>query len=142
MVNVDTLYFAAPTPQPVEQTAIVTSATSEPLVIDSVNAFSVRNHYRISGTSRPLPTTLMPGESLEVRVTFDRPDAGTTSGTLRIYSNDVRTSVRTVRLVGTVGATSVEDEIDLRNVIESGVVPNPVTADGEIIVNESDDRDP
>lgn len=134
-VNADTLYFSTPTPQPVERTSIITSGTSEPLVIDSVNTFSVRNHYRIAGTSRPLPTTLMPGESLEVRVTFDRPDNGTTSGSLRIYNNDERASVRTVRLVGTVGATSVDEASPLAFALEAGVVPNPITADGEIIMN-------
>jgi hypothetical protein len=104
-------------------------------VIDSVNAFSVRGHYRISGTSRPLPTTLKKGETLEVRVTFDRPDNGTTQGSMRVYSNDERSLTTTVRLVGTVGATSVEDDRPIDRALEAMIVPNPVTSDGEITVN-------
>ncbi len=134
-VNVDTLYFNTPTPQPVERTAVVTSTTDAPLVIDSVNTFSVRGHYRISGTSRPLPTTLNKGETLEVKVTFDRPDNGTTQGSLRVYSNDERSLTTTVRLVGTVGATSVEDDRPIDRALEAMIMPNPITTDGEITVN-------
>lgn len=134
-VNVDTLYFTTPTPQLVERTAIVTSVNDAPLEIDSVNTFSVRGHYRISGTSRPLPTKLQKGETLEVKVIFDRPDNGTTQGSLRIYSNDERATTKTVRLVGTVGATSVDDERAIDRVLEAVVIPNPITADGEIVVN-------
>ncbi len=131
----DTLRFVTPNVEPVERTVAITANSSAPLVIDSVNVFSIRDHFFITDVSTELPTTLNEGDTIYATVSFDRPDAGSSSGTMRIYSNDERMNVKPIRLLGTSGVSSVDELSDLHHTFELGVVPNPVTSDGQIMVN-------
>ncbi len=96
--------------------------------MDSIAIFSVRKHFSVVSTSIPLPTTLAKSDSIVVTMAFERPDAGLTSGSLRVYSNDERQSAKQVRLVGTVLTTDVEDEVlEPSSVLVLDVVPHPVS---------------
>lgn len=130
--NVDSLLFQLALPGKIEQQCIVRSLTSAPLRIDSVTAFSARKHFNVVTASMALPALLHPGDSMVVIVAFERADAGTTSGTLRIFSNDERTPTRQVRLIGTVGVTGVDDAVDPNSVVALQVLPHPVT-EGAIV---------
>jgi len=130
----DTLRFTTPNIEPVFQTLTITSVTDAPLVVDSVNVFSVRNHFFVTDVSQPLPITLQKGESIDVTVKFDRSDAGSSAGTLRVYSNDERNTVKAVRLLGVSGVSSV-DEQHIEHLVQIGVVPNPVSADGDVVID-------
>jgi len=132
--NLDTLRFSTPTPTRVEQTLRVTATTAAQLVIDSVVAFSARNHFSVVSTSRPLPATLTSGDTMDIVVAFERDDAGTTYGTLRIHSNDERNAPAVVRLVGTVGVTSVNTDDADANLPVITVQPNPSIGTADLVV--------
>ncbi len=134
-VSTDTLKFETPTPVRVERTFVVRAANDAGLRVDSIGIFSVRKHFSVATTSKTLPTTLSPGDSLVVTMAFERPDAGTTSGSARVYCNDERNPARLVRLVGTAGTTSVMEEEDLASAVTVNVVPNPVMDNGTIRLN-------
>jgi hypothetical protein len=126
-VSADTITFESPTPAKVERRLVIRAANNAGLRVDSVSAFSVRKHFSVVSTSVPLPASIEQGDSIVVIVAFERPDAGTTSGSLRIFSNDERNAARQIRLLGTVGTTSVdEQELDLSTALSVAVVPNPV----------------
>ncbi|MBU3700368.1 MAG: hypothetical protein FGM33_10245 [Candidatus Kapabacteria bacterium] len=126
-VSTDTVTFETPTPAKVERRLVIRAANKAGLRVDSLSAFSVRKHFSVVSTSLPLPANIEQGDSLVVILAFERPDAGTTSGSLRIFSNDERNAGRQVRLLGTVGTTSVEEqESDLSTALSVAVVPNPV----------------
>ncbi|MBU3700011.1 MAG: hypothetical protein FGM33_08395 [Candidatus Kapabacteria bacterium] len=126
-VSTDTVTFETPTPTKVERRLVIRAANKAGLRVDSLSAFSVRKHFSVVSTSLPLPANIEQGDSLVVILAFERPDAGTTSGSLRIFSNDERNAGRQVRLLGTVGTTSVEEqEPDLSTALSVAVVPNPV----------------
>lgn len=138
-VSADTLFFLTLPNVKAEKTFAITSVTSAPLRIDSVIAFSLRNHFTIENTSMALPATLLPGDTLYVTVGFLRTDLGATLGNVRIFSNDERSSLSLVRLVGNAVVTDVEE----RGVYpligaEIGVVPNPVVSSGEVILEVAD----
>ncbi len=131
--SADSLFFLTLPNVKAEQTFAITSATSAPLRIDSVIAFSIRGYFTIENTTMTLPATLRQGDTLFVTVGFLRPDLGVTSGTVRIFSNDEKSPLRLVRLVGNAVVTDVEEHETYPWIsAEIGVVPNPVTADGEI----------
>lgn len=123
--------LAAPTRE--ERSFVIRSTTDAPLRVDSLAIFSVRKHFSVVSTSAPLPAVLAKGDSIVVVLAFDRPDAGTTSGSIRVYSNDERQSAKQVRLIGTVGATSVDDNvIDPTSAFVVDVVPHPVADKGTV----------
>lgn len=122
-VNADTVYFNAPTPRPVEQSVWVTPVNDAPLLVDSINIVSVKNYFTIKSVSRSLPTTLQYGDSIQVTVVFDRSDVGASSATLRVYSNDERTPVKTIRCIGNNGATGVADLTE--GSVSVCIVPQP-----------------
>jgi len=134
--SADTLYFETAEIKPVERTVAITAATDAPLLIDSVNAFSIRGHFAVTNTSRTLPATLNQGDTLYVTVEYNRPEIGSSSGTLRVYNNDERNGTKTIRLLGTTGATHVDNDQSVSGMFaEVGVVPNPVSShDGTIVV--------
>jgi hypothetical protein len=135
--DADTLYFIAASPIPVERTLTISSTTSAPLTIDSVSVFALSGHYSVKSTSRPLPATLAQGETMTVVVVYNRPDVGKSNGTLRLYSNDERDPLRLIRLVGEITTTSVDEE-SMSDVMEVGVIPNPVTSHADIVVSMID----
>jgi hypothetical protein len=94
--------------------------------------FSVRKHFSIVSTSKQLPVTLEQGDSIVVTLAFDRPDAGLTSGSIRVYCNDERNLARQVRLIGTVGTTSVHDETEISSILACDIVPHPVADQGTL----------
>jgi len=137
--NVDTVFFITSPTNKVIETVVIRSLTDVDVHIDSINAFSIRNHFSVESISKTMPTTLAKGDSIVVEVGFLRSDAGTTTGNLRIYNNDERASVKSVRLVGEaivlgVGESNASDVAG----VEVGVVPNPYTSTGKIIVNTLD----
>lgn len=134
-VSTDTLKFETPTPVRVERTFVVRAANETGLRVDSIGIFSVRKHFSVVSTSKTLPATVMPGDSLVVTMAFERPDAGTTSGSARVYSNDERNPARLIRLSGTAGTTSVREEEELSSAVSISVVPNPVMDNGTIRLN-------
>ncbi len=126
--NTDSLIWSLPAPTRELRTLVVRSASSAPLRIDSVSIFSVRKHFFVESTSTPLPATLGPNDSLVVVVAFERPDAGSTSGSLRVFSNDERNSSLVVRLLGVVGTTSVAEAVENTLPIAADVVPQPAAS--------------
>ena len=136
LVNTDTVRFETPSPSRVERTFVVRAANNAGLRVDSIGIFSVRKHFSVVSTSIPLPASIEQGDSLVVTLAFDRPDAGTTSGSARIYCNDERNVARLVRLVGVAGtSTSVDEEEDLTSAVAVTVVPNPVMDNGVVRLN-------
>ncbi len=135
--SADTLYFNTPVPAKVLSTIAITSANSETVRVDSVNVFSTRGHFSVQSSSKPWPFTLRGTDTVFVTVAFDRPDDGTTSGTLRVYSNDVRSPVKFVKLLGTVGTTGVEEfpTPALTDLITLNVIPNPISLEGNVELN-------
>lgn len=136
-VSADTMFFNAPSPMPVERVLAITAGSDAPLVIDTVNIVSVKNYFTIKSISKTFPATLAKGDTLFATIVFDRPDAGQASATVRIYSNDERTPVKTVRCLGNNGATDVS-ESQLGGIAQIEVVPHPVTSDGYIKLNVYD----
>lgn len=137
VATADTLRFGpVPANTTVEREMRITPQNSEGLHIDSINIASVRNHFDIVSVTPALRNVdLAFGDTMTIKVSFMRPDDGTTSGSLRIYSNDQRLPVKSVRLVGTAGdPTSVAGDDIVRMHAEVGVVPNPVIGTGEAIV--------
>ena len=125
--NTDSVRWQLPSPTREERSFVIRAANDVPLRVDSLTIFSVRKHFFLVSTSKQLPTTLQPGDSIVVTLAFERPDAGTTSGSIRVYSNDERNSAKQVRLVGVVGTTDVNEEvIDPSMVVVGDVVPHPV----------------
>ena len=109
------------------------AANEAGLRVDSIGVFSVRRHFTVSSTSKTLPAALEPGDSLVVTIAFERPDAGVTSGSARVFCNDERNTARQIRLLGTVGSTSsVDEEQDLTSALSIAVIPNPVIDRGTI----------
>ena len=131
-VSTDTVKFELASPGRLEKSFVVRAGSSAPLRIDSVAIFSVRKHFSVVSTSVPLPATLQQGDSIVVTLAFERPDAGLTSGSIRVYCNDERNLARQVRLIGTVGTTSVNDDTDVSSVLACDVVPHPVTEHGTL----------
>lgn len=133
LVSTDTVKFETPTPAKVERTFVVRAANEAGLRVDSIGVFSVRRHFTVSSTSKTLPAALEPGDSLVVTIAFERPDAGVTSGSARVFCNDERNTARQIRLLGTVGSTSsVDEEQDLTSALSIAVIPNPVIDRGTI----------
>ena len=130
LVSADTVKFQLASPGRMEKSFVVRSGSAAPLRVDSLAIFSVRKHFSVVSTSVSLPATIQQGDSIVVTVAFERPDAGLTSGSMRVYCNDERNSARQVRLVGTVGTTSVNDEADVSSVLACDIVPHPVTDQG------------
>ncbi len=137
-VSTDTLYFNTATPQPLERSFSITTANSQPLIVDSINIISFRNYFSIVSIDRSLPDTLLAGDTIHVTVRFDREDVGTASATIRVYSNDVRTPVAIVRAIGNTGATHVDDMFDLHHYAQMAIVPNPVTSQGIVSLQRFD----
>jgi hypothetical protein len=133
LVSTDTVKFDLAAPGKIQNSFVVRSGSSAPLRVDSLAIFSVRKHFTVVSTSTPLPATLEQGDSIVVTVEFERPDAGLTSGSMRVYCNDERNAARQVRLVGRVGTTSV-DESDVSSVLACDIVPHPVTDHGTLRV--------
>lgn len=127
ITSTDSLFWSLPSPGREEKTLVIRAANSAGLRVDSVSAFSVRRHFSVVSTSVPLPVTLAEGDSVVVTVAFDRPDAGTTSGSLRVFCNDERNAAKQVRLVGTVLVTGVDDTFEPSMAVVMDVVPQPVT---------------
>lgn len=125
--NTDSVRWQLPSPTREERSFVIRAANDVPLRVDSLTIFSVRKHFFLVSTSKQLPTTLQAGDSIVVTLAFERPDAGTTSGSIRVYTNDERNSAKQVRLVGVVGTTDVNEEIvDPSMVVVGDVVPHPV----------------
>jgi hypothetical protein len=125
--STDSVRWELPSPSRAERTFVVRAGNDVPLRVDSLTIFSVRKHFFLVSTSQQLPVTLQAGDSLVVTLAFERPDAGTTSGSIRVYTNDERNSAKQVRLVGVVGTTDVNEEIvDPSMVVVGDVVPHPV----------------
>lgn len=135
--NVDTLYFNAPSPQLIDRELVITPATSAPLRIDSINIRDTRDYYSIVSTSANLPVVLNATDSLRVVVRFNRPDAGTSTGSARVYSNDERMPIKIVRLIGNTAATSVDDH-GLNNLsVPMYVFPNPAGAGSRLTLTST-----
>ncbi|MBK6419974.1 MAG: hypothetical protein IPF79_12395 [Ignavibacteria bacterium] len=131
--STDSVKWQLAAPAREEKSFVIRSMTDAPLRVDSLAIFSVRKHFFLVSTSVALPATLAKGDSIVVILAFERPDAGTTSGSIRVYSNDERQSAKQVRLVGTVGTTSVDDNvIDPTSVFVLDVVPHPVADHGTV----------
>ncbi|MCX6140839.1 MAG: peptide-N-glycosidase F-related protein [Candidatus Kapabacteria bacterium] len=131
--NVDSVKWELPAPGREEKTFVIRSVTDSPLRVDSLGIFSVKKHFSVVSTSKPLPATLAKGDSITVTLAFARPDAGNTSGSIRVYCNDERQSAKQVRLLGSVLTTGVEDEsIEPSSVVVFDVVPHPVTDAGTV----------
>ena len=125
--NTDSVRWELPAPGRAERTFVIRAANDVPLRVDSLSIFSVRKHFFVVSTSQQLPTTLQPGDSIVVTLAFERPDVGTSSGSIRVHTNDERNSAKQVRLVGVVGTTNVNDDvIDPSMVVIGDVVPHPV----------------
>ena len=126
--NTDSVKWELSAPGRQEKTFVIRSISDAPLKVDSIAIFTVRKHFSVVSTSIPLPTTLAKSDSIVVTMAFERPDAGTTSGSLRVYSNDERQSAKQVRLLGVVLATDVEEEaIEPSSVFVLDVLPHPVS---------------
>ncbi|MFN4985039.1 MAG: peptide-N-glycosidase F-related protein [Ignavibacteria bacterium] len=132
LVNTDTVKFELASPGRLERTFVVRSGSTAPLRVDSMAIFSVRKHFSLISTSVPLPVTLEQGDSIMVTLAFERPDAGLTSGSIRVYCNDERNLARQVRLIGTVGTTGVDDETEISAILASDIVPHPVADQGTL----------
>jgi hypothetical protein len=130
--STDSLAWSLPAPGREEKTLVIRAANSAGLRVDSVSAFSVRRHFSVTSTSIPLPATLAQGDSLVVTIAFERPDAGTTSGSLRVFCNDERNPAKQVRLVGTVLVTGVDDAFEPTMAVVMDVVPQPVMESAEV----------
>lgn len=132
LVSTDTVRFQLAAPGKIENSFVIRSGSSAPLRVDSMAIFSVRKHFAIVSTSMALPATLQHGDSIVVIVAFERPDAGLTSGSIRVYCNDERNLAKQVRLLGNVGTTSVHDDLDVSTVLACDVVPHPITDNGTL----------
>ena len=131
-VSTDTVRFQLASPGRIENSFVIRSGSAAPLRVDSLGIFSVRKHFSVISTSVPLPVTIQQGDSIVVTLAFERPDAGLTSGSIRVYCNDERNAARQVRLIGNVGTTSVDDELDVSSILACDVVPHPVADNGTL----------
>jgi len=131
--STDSIKFELPAPGRQEKTFVIRSSTAAPLRVDSLAIFSVRKHFSVVSSSVPLPAILGPTDSIIVTMAFERPDAGTTSGSVRVYSNDERSSAKQIRLIGTVLVTGVDDGfIEPSMVVVLDVVPHPIADAGTV----------
>lgn len=139
--STDTLNFGQTAPGgKVTRTLRVTPANSMGLRIKSLIASSLKNYFAITRFSRDTAggVTLAFGDTLDIDVEFSSADAGRRTGTLRIESNDMRMPTKTVRLVGeATNASSVHDMVPTE-VVDVAVVPNPITTEGEAVVELAD----
>lgn len=126
VTSTDSLRWELPSPSRTEKTFVIRAANSVPLRVDSVSIFSVRKHFFIVSTSPKIPAVIEPGDSIVVTLAFERPDAGTSSGSIRVFTNDERNSAKQIRLVGVVGTTDVDDVIEPSMVVVGDVIPHPV----------------
>ncbi len=138
--NTDTLVFNYPTLEQSTRQLLITPANPAGLHIDSISVFHIRKYFTIVSTSRPLPLDLAHGDTIAVTVAFLRDALGTSSGTLRIHSNDERQPAKIVKLIGAAGSTSVDDEDGRAGASgQSGpelqVIPNPSDGNATIILD-------
>lgn len=139
--STDTLDFGKVAPAgKVTRTVRVTPANAAGLRISKILASSLKNYFTITKVSRDTTggLTLALGDTLEIEVEFSSADAGRRTGTLRLESNDMRMPTKTIRLVGeATTASSVHDMVPAE-LVSLMVVPNPVTNEGEAVVELSD----
>lgn len=131
-ISPDTLTITSPDLQPAQETLKIFSGSDAPLRVDSVTVFNAMKHFEITSISRPLPAILNPGDTIDVVVTFSRPDAGKSSGTMRVYNNDERALTKTIRVIGNAGSTGITET--LTSELLCTVVPNPVISSGELVI--------
>lgn len=138
-VSADTVRFGPVAPGAFQERVVKVYPKGEiPLRVKSITCFQLKGHFTTSGI---VPDTaggvvLQPGDTMYVTVKFLRSDEGTSSGTLRIETNDERTANVIVRLIGVASTASsvAEAELALADQVDLGVLPNPVVHMSEAVV--------
>lgn len=138
-VNADTVRFGPVKPGEFQEHVVkVYPKGNVPLRVKSITCFQLKGHFT---TSSIVPDTaggvvLQPGDTMVVTVKFLRSDEGTSSGTLRIETNDERSANVIVRLIGVASTTSdvATTETSFADQVELGVLPNPVVNVSEAVV--------
>jgi len=138
-VSADTVRFGPVTPGEFqEQVVKIFPKNNVPLRVKSITCFQLKGHFT---TSKIVPDTaggveLQPGDTMFVTVRFLRSDAGTSSGTLRVETNDERSANAIVRLIGVASTTSsvAETELSPADMVDLGVLPNPMVSSSEAVV--------
>ena len=90
-----------------EKELAVSNRGNFPLVIDDVVAPSPFEAPSLLA-EEATPVVVEPGESKDVAIALEAPEAGTPKGTLQIYSNDPSTPVETVELRAHIAASCLE----------------------------------
>jgi hypothetical protein len=138
--STDTLDFGTVAPGgKVTRTVRVTPANSAGLRISKIIASSLKNYFTITKFSRDTAggLVLAMGDTLEMEVEFSSADAGRRTGTLRMESNDMRTPTKTIRLIGEATTASSVNDMVPTELVSLSVLPNPVTNNGEAVVELS-----
>lgn len=138
-VSADTVRFGPVQPNVMQERVVkIYPTTNAALRIKSVTCFQLKGHFT---TSSIVPDTaggvvLQPGDTMTVTVKFLRSDEGSSSGTLRFETSDERTPTRTIRLIGVASTTSdvIAGELAPADMVDMGVMPNPVRTVSEAVV--------
>lgn len=110
-----------------------------PVSISAFTVQSTRNVFTIKSFSKDTTggLVLQPNDTLDIVVAYKRDNAGANNGSLRVQSNDPRRPQYSVRLVASAGQnTSVEADVPADDFVR--VIPNPVTATGDVVLTLGD----
>ncbi len=142
VTNVDTLDLGNVKPGDTLRGRVVIRPEDEAgLRVTSARVSSLRNVFTLVRTEPAIPTgglDLAQDDSLVVHVAYTRADAGKNTGTLIVESNDMRTSSKAVRLLGSAGDVSSVIHQATPSYIGIDVIPHPVRGAAEVVITPTD----